>query len=326
MKRFEYVRPASLKEAVAALNMENAHLIAGGMDLVPGMQDNVIPADRLVNLKSVKDAALRGIAETPDGLTIGALTTLTEIAEHPAVMKMYAALSQAAGVVGSPQIRNVGTLGGNLAQRPRCWYFRNEEYDCLKKGGARCFAQDDKADNQYNAILGGGPSYIVHPSNAATALVALNATIHVTGPDGDRDVAADRFFALPRMRLTQETVLDPGEIITSVTLPTPAPGSKSAFVETAEKAAFDWAISGAAVSVTMSGGSVSAARVVLHAVAPIPWRSKDAEAVLVGKSLTEATIKAAGEAALTGAKPLSKNAYKVPLTKAMVRRALVAVV
>ncbi|MAF09594.1 hypothetical protein CMK11_04015 [Candidatus Poribacteria bacterium] len=322
MKNFEYVRPDSVAQAVQALDRRGAMPLAGGMDMVPGMQDNVIIADRVVNLKSIRDDGVRGIRETDYGLVIGALTTLTEIAEHPVVQSHYAALAEATVEVGSPQIRNAGTLGGNLCQRPRCWYFRNEHYNCLKKGGPRCFAADDDAENQYNAILGGGPAYIVHPSNCASALVALDATFHVAGPDGPRAVHADDFFVLPTERLLQENVLRQGEIVTHVEIAAPADGAKSAFLETAERAGFDWGISGAAVSGVVRDGVINGPRIVLYAVAPIPWRARDAEALIDGKPLTEDAIRAAGEAALAGAEPLSNNGYKVPLTKTMVRRAL----
>ena len=234
----------------------------------------------------------------------------------------YASLAEAAETVGSPQIRNVGTLGGNLCQRPRCWYFRNEHYECLKKGGARCFAYDDNAENRYNAILGGGPAYIVHPSNCATSLVALDATVAISGPNGDRTISIDDFFVLPRVRLLKENVLDAGEIVTRVTIPTPGAKTRSAYVDFAEKNAFDWALSGAAVSATFQGDRVSSARILLHAVAPVPWRALKAERIVAGTTLDEATRHEAAEAALEGAEPLSQNGYKIPLTKAMVREAL----
>lgn len=322
MKNFEYVRPVSVTQAVQALNQRGAMPMAGGMDMVPGMQDNVISTERVVNLKSIQEEAVRGIRETGDGVLIGALTTLTEIAEHPVLASRYTALTEATVEVGSPQIRNVGTLGGNLCQRPRCWYFRNEHYKCLKKGGPRCFAADDDAENQYNAILGGGPAYIVHPSNCASAVVALNATMHITGPDGSRAVHADDFFVLPTERLLQENVLRQGELITHVEIPTPPEGHRSAFLETSERAGFDWGISGAAVSGVVANGVITNPRIVLYAVAPIPWRARDAEEAIDGKALTEDAIRAAADAALVGAEPLSNNAYKVPLTKTMVRRAL----
>ena len=322
MKPFELTKPRTIEQASQALRSDNAQALAGGMDLVPSLQDNVVSADRAVNLKTIEEGSLRGIRETDEGIEIGALTTLSEMADDRTVQEGYAALAEAASMVGSPQIRNVGTLGGNLCQRPRCWYFRHEEYICLKKGGARCYAREDDADNEFNAILGGGPAYIVHPSNCATALVALNATIGIAGPNATRDVLADDFFVLPRVRLLQENVLEAGEVVTHVMIPAPRGGSRSTYVQFAQKEAFDWAISGAAVAAAFDGDRVVSGRVVLHAVAPIPWRAEWAEAILVGSALDEPTRAEVAEAALAGAEPLSKNAYKVPLTKAMVREAL----
>ncbi|GIX06359.1 MAG: FAD-binding molybdopterin dehydrogenase [Candidatus Poribacteria bacterium] len=322
MRPIEYFKPTSLQEAIQALQDEGAYALAGGMDLIPSLQENILPAKRVVNLKAIGEELLRGIGPTPNGLQIGALTTLVEIAKNETVRSRYTALAEAAETVGSPQIRNVGTLGGNLCQRPRCWYFRNEHYHCLKKGGARCFAGDELGDNQYHAILGGGPCHIVHPSNTATALRALNATVHVVGPQGRREIPIDQFFVLPRRNIMAENVLEPGELVTHVTLPEPPRGFRSTFVETGEREAFDWAISGAAVALVMNGAEVAEARVVLHAVAPIPWRARAAEEALKGQRLTPETIQRAAEAALEGAQPLSQNAYKIPLTQAMVRRAL----
>ncbi|MBM3213530.1 xanthine dehydrogenase family protein subunit M [Candidatus Poribacteria bacterium] len=320
MKSFEYVTPSTVEQAVRALGAEGGLALAGGMDLVPTLQEHLIAPDRLVNLKAVD--GLRYIRAEADGLRIGALTTLADIAGHPAVRDRYTALAQAAETVGSPQIRNVGTLGGNLCQRPRCWYFRNEDYHCLKKGGDRCFAADTSADNQYHAILGGMPCHIVHPSNTATALVALSASVSVTGPNGSRVISLDDFFVLPRTRLYAENVLESNEIITEVHVPTPAAGSRSLFLEAADKSAFDWAVSGVAVAVTLTSGRVRSARIVLHAVAPIPWRARKAEDSLTGAVLSEAVVKSAADAALAGAKALSNNAYKIPLTTSLVRRAL----
>ena len=321
MKPIRFVKPTTISQAAMALRGEHDHALAGGMDLIPTLQENVVLVDHVVNLKTIHDPSLRGITQSADGIRIGALTTLTDIAEHSSVRRDYAALAEAAEEVGSPQIRNVGTLGGNLCQRPRCWYFRNENYNCLKKGGSRCFANEEDADNEFNAILGGGPAYIVHPSNCATALVALDATIGITGPDGSRTVAVDSFFVLPRVRLMQENVLNTGEIVTHVTIPH-MPHARSAYIQFANREAFDWAISGAAVRASFQDGKLSDGRVVLHAVAPIPWRAKEAESLLNGRALDAETRSAVAEAALQGAQPLSKNAYKVPLTKAMVRDAL----
>jgi len=326
MKPIELVSPTTVEQAVQALGDGVSLALAGGMDLIPTLQDHLVAPQRLVNLKTVE--GLRYIRESAeDGLHIGALTTLAEIASNALVRERYTALAQAAESVGSPQIRNRGTLGGNLCQRPRCWYFRNEDYHCLKKGGDRCFAAADNADNQYHAILGGGPCHIVHPSNTGTALMALNASVVIAGPDqATRTSTVEKFFLLPRTRLHGENILQPDEVVTEIIVPKPEKGARSAFVEMAEKSAFDWATSGAAAMLTLDGNRVTAARIVLHAVAPIPWRVPQAENVLIGKPISDETIAEAAEVALRGAQPLSRNAYKIPQTKAMVRRVLHALV
>ena len=255
--------------------------------------------------------------------SLGALVTLAEIEEHPAVRRSYAALAEAARSVGSPQIRNVGTIGGNLCQRPRCWYYRDEGILCIKKGGSKCYAAEGK--NKYNAILGGGPSYIVHPSDCAPALLALNARVTIAGPGGKtRQVPLEEFFVLPRVNVFRENILQPNEIVTMVEVPTPAPGTRSAYLKFKERDSMDWALSSVGAALTMRNGVVGDARVVLGGVAPIPWRSKEAEAVLRGKAVTPALADQAAEAALADAKPLADNGYKVPLTKVLIRRALLA--
>ncbi len=324
MKAFEYVSARDLKAASEALRQkpEGAKILAGGVDLLTEMKERIIEPERLVNIKTIP--GLNGIKLDRKGLTLGALVTLATIERHEKIQGAFTALAEAARSVASPQIRNVGTLGGNLCQRPRCWYYRDETIKCLKKGGSRCYAADDLAENKYNAILGGGPSYIVHPSDCAPALIALGAQIRYGNGEGEpRTVSAEEFFVRPQDDPTTETILQPGEILTEVFIPTPAPGTRSTYIKFKEKDSFDWAISAVAVSaVTGSDGTVKDVRVVLGGVAPVPWRSKEAEAVLKGKKFSTALANEAAEAALKNARPLSKNGYKVPLTRVLVRRAL----
>ena len=318
MKPFAYVNAANEKEAIAALGPERGKFLplAGGMDLLALMKDYIVQPERLVNVKTLD----RTIAKSADGgLRIGAAVTIEELAGHAEAGRMYPALVQAAAEVGTPQIRNVGTVGGNLNQRPRCWYFRNEEFDCLKKGGSRCFAVD--GENQYHAIFGGGPCHIIHPSSLAVPAVAFAARFRVVGPAGDREIAADQFFLTPDRNMFGETVLQPNELLTHMILPPPR-AARSATYEVRYKQSHDWPLAAASVVLDMSGGTVRSARVVMGAVAPIPWRSEAAEAALAGKAITEQTAMAAADAAVQGAKPMTQNAYKVQIARTAVKRAI----
>jgi len=318
VKSFAYVNAAGEKEAVAALGPERGRFLplAGGMDLLALMKDYIAQPDRLVNVKGLD----RAIARTPDGgLRIGAAVTLTQLAESAEARRMYPAMTDAAAEVGTPQIRNVGTVGGNINQRPRCWYFRNEEFPCLKKGGSTCYAVD--GENQYHAIFGDGPCHIVHPSSLAVPSVALNAKFRVVGPTGERVVDAGEYFQMPDRNLFGETVLAPNELLTHVMLP-PPDAARTATYEVRFKQSHDWPLAFASVALSMSGDTVRGARVVMGAVAPIPWRSPAAEAALTGKRLTEEAAMTAADAAVQGAKPMTLNSYKVQIARTAVKRAI----
>jgi xanthine dehydrogenase YagS FAD-binding subunit len=318
VKAFAYVNAANEKEAIAALGTERGKILplAGGMDLLAMMKDYIAQPDRLVNVKNLD----RTIRKTPDGgLRIGAAVTLAELAAHADASKLYPALVQASAEVGTPQIRNAGTIGGNLNQRPRCWYFRNEEFNCLKKGGSRCFVVD--GENQYHAIFGDGPCHIVHPSSLAVPAIALNATFRIAGPAGERQVAAADYYQMPDRNLFGETVLAPNELLTHVILPAPG-GARNATYEVRFKQSHDWPLALASVSLSMNGTTVRAARIVMGAVAPVPWRSTAAEAALTGKTMSEEAAMAAADAAVTGVKPMTQNAYKVQIARTAVKRAI----
>jgi xanthine dehydrogenase YagS FAD-binding subunit len=319
VKAFAYVNAASQQEALAALSTATRGKIlplAGGMDLVGLMKDYVATPDVVVNVKKLPSA----ISVPGQGLTtIGAAATLTDVADHAALAKAYPALTDAASGVGTTQIRNVGTVGGNLMQRPRCWYFRNEEFHCLKKGGSRCFAVE--GENQYHAIFGDGPCHIVHPSSLAMPLIAYGARIKVAGPNGEREIEADKFFVMPDRNMFGETVLEPNELVTEVILPT-SRNVAAATYEVKFKQSHDWPIVTASVALRMAAGAVESARVVLGAVAPVPWRSLAAEQMLRGKRVDEAVAWQAAEAALADAKPMSHNGYKVQVAKTALRRAI----
>jgi xanthine dehydrogenase YagS FAD-binding subunit len=320
VKAFSYVNPANERDAVRALSPEFEKVLplAGGQDLLARMKDYVTEPDRIVNVKNALDATVTSMPG--GGIKIGAAMKIVDLAEHPQVSKLYPAMVLAAGEVGTPQIRNQGTVGGNLNQRPRCWYFRNEEFVCFKKGGNQCFSP--AGENQFHAIFGSGPSFIVHPSSLAVPCVAYNATFRLFGPKGERMVPAAEYFTMPTLQnVRTENVLMPNELLTHVILP--APGTiKSGHYEVRYKESHDWPIAFATVLLAMNGDAVRTARVVMGAVAPVPWRSEAAEAALAGKTITEETAAAAAEAALRGAKPLSQNAYKIQVAKTAVKRAI----
>jgi xanthine dehydrogenase YagS FAD-binding subunit len=324
MKAFQFISATDLKSASAALgnDPDRAKILAGGVDLLSEMKDYIIEPDVVVNIKSIP--GLNRLQVDRKGLTLGALVTLSEIDHHPRIREQYAALAEAALSVASPQIRNVGTIGGNLCQRPRCWYYRDEKIKCLKKGGPKCYAAEDEGNNKFNAIVGGGPSYIVHPSDCATALVALDAVIRYRDSDGKKQsVKAEEFFTTPRENVQWENILRQGDILTEVFVPAPPSNTRSAYIKFKERDSFDWAVSAVAVRATTdASGAINDVRIVLGGVAPKPWRVPEAEAVLKGQKWSAALANRAAEAALRGAAPLSRNAYKVPLTKVLVRRAL----
>jgi xanthine dehydrogenase YagS FAD-binding subunit len=317
LKPFAYVNAASEREALAGLDAQRGRVlpIAGGMDLLGLMKNYVAQPERLVNVKNLD----RTIAMQNGGARIGAAVTLIDLIEHAGLAKAYPALVTAAGEVGTPQIRNAGTVGGNIMQRPRCWYFRNEEFHCLKKGGARCFAVD--GENQYHAIFGGGPCHIVHPSSLAVPLIAYGARFRVAGPGGEREIDAEALFELPADNLMGETVLRPNELLTHVILPASA-NARSATYEVRFKQSHDWPLAMASVNLTMDGDRVKSARVVMGAVAPVPWRTPAAEQALAGRTISEVVAAEAAAAAVTGAAPMTQNGYKVQVARTAVKRAI----
>jgi xanthine dehydrogenase YagS FAD-binding subunit len=316
---FAYVRPTTLDDAVRHLAEGQGLVHAGGTDLLGCLREGVMAPSTVVSLSGIP--ALRGVEETPEGLTIGALTPLSEVAASPLVRERYTALAEAALQVASPQLRHQGTLGGNLCQKPRCWYYRGD-FACLRKGGALCYAY--AGENEFHAVAGGGPCYIVHPSDTAPALVALGALAHVAGPKGRRTVPLDQFFVLPEKDLKRETVLEPGEILTKLLLPQPPAGLRSTYRKVRSRASFDFALVGAALALQMQGDRVARARVVFGGVAPAPWPAPAVEKALAGRRLDRDTIARAAGAAVARLEPLEKNAYKVPLLRGLVQERLEA--
>jgi xanthine dehydrogenase YagS FAD-binding subunit len=320
MKPFDYALPPDPKSAAALLRERpgKARPIAGGTDLIPRMKAGLTAPERLVNLKSIP--GLDRIEPRPDGMHLGALVTLARLAADPALRRDFTALAEAAGDAATPQVRNAGTLGGNLCQRPRCWYFRHPDFRCRKKGGEECFALE--GENKYHAIFGGPECRIVHPSNTAPALMALDSRVVVLSGRKSREIPTEKFFALPAVDVSRENVLEEGELVTGVRIPRPPEATRSRYGEIRERATFDFALVSCAVALTFDGGRCVRARVVLGSVAPVPWRCPGAEAILTGARLDETVAGRAAAAALEGADPLSGNRYKVSLARTLLRRTL----
>jgi len=322
MNRFSYAAASTVDEALEVLGAD-CRPIAGGVDLLDRLKEGLLAPERLVSLKWIVELAqVRG---DEDGLCVGALVSLAVLEGHPALAgPQWACLRQALAETASPQIRHMATLGGNLLQRPRCWYLRNKLTHCLRKGGGSCFAF--RGENQRHAILGGGPCYIVHPSDPAVALLALDASVQIAGPGGVRSVPLGELYLLPRQDAHREAALDADELLVEVNVPAPAATSRGVYVKVAERGERDFALASAAVQMTLAGGAVEQARIALGGVAPVPWRATEAEAALVGQTLSEAVIENASAAATAGARPLSQNGYKVELAQGLVREALRALV
>jgi xanthine dehydrogenase YagS FAD-binding subunit len=325
MISFENIDAKSVKEAVSTLQKlrqqgKKALPVSGGSELLQLMKDRVATPDYLVNLKTIP--GLSYIKEERTGFRIGALTTLSEIEEHKGIQERLLILSSAAGEAASPQIRNAGTLAGNICQRPFCWYFRSANFTCLRKGGEICYAAT--GDSRFHAILGGGPSFIAHPSDVAPALVALDARIRIAGPGGEKVIALEKFFVLPRVDFKRENILAPEEIVTEIQLPYPKAGSKGYYYKVRERQAWDHAIVSIATVIQSRGQMCQDARVVMGGVAPIPWRAVKTEEFLRGKKLDEAVAQQAGEIALQGATPLKDNSYKIGLARSLVQRSVLA--
>ena len=325
MKSFENVNATSVKQAAMLLQKfqqekKSVIVVGGGSEILQLMKERVITPDYVVNLKTIP--GLNNIKEERGGIRIGALTTLVEMEEHPTVRDKFLILSNGAAEAASPQIRNAGTIAGNLCQRPFCWYFRSAHFDCLRKGGQICYSV--VGDSRYHAIFGGGPSFIVHPSDLAPVLVALDAQIKIVNATGENTLPLEKFFVLPQVDFKHENVLKPGDIVTEVFVPYPKSGSKGFYQKVRERLAWDHAIVSVATIVQSNGGVARDARVVLGGVAPIPWRASKAEDFLRGKKIDDATIQKVAEIAVEGARPMKDNIYKVGLTKSLVQRGLLA--
>jgi xanthine dehydrogenase YagS FAD-binding subunit len=320
LKPFSYIRAESPGEAVKHLALGDARIHAGGTDLLGCLREGVFDAAKVVSISGIE--GLGGITRSDgDGLRIGALTTITEVALDPIIKRRYAALAQAASEVASPQLRNQGTIGGNLCQKPRCWYYRGDFF-CLRKGGNQCFAVG--AENAFHCIFGGQDCFIVHPSDTAPALGALEAKVWIEGPKGKRIVPLEAFFVLPADDLTRETVLDTGEIVMEIELPKAASGLRSSYRKVRARRSWDFALAGVALALVFEGERIAKARVFLSGAAPVPWRCKEVEQIITGKKLDPDLIKRAAEASVRDAQPMEQNGYKIPLFRAVMEEELTA--
>ena len=320
MNRFEYASPDSVKQAIALLSVTwgDSEILAGGTDLLGRMKDYVSTPKRVVNIKNLP--GLHAISSENGGIRIGSLVTLDRIADASDIRQNYPALAQTVADAASPQIRNMATIGGNLCQRPRCWYFRRGLGLLPKTPDGKSLVLE--GDNRYHAILGNeGPAYFVSPSTIAPMLIAYSARIRISGPDGPRELDLEKFFKTPQSESEREHDLKANEIVTDVFLPS-AKGARAANYEVRQKEAFDWPLATASVVLQMSGNTVQSARIVMGAVAPVAWISQEAAEPIAGKSIDEQTAGAAGAAAVSKARPLSQNGYKVKLASVAVKRAL----
>ena len=317
MRAFEYTSPTTRQQAVELLSGEAA-VLAGGTDLLSLMKDDVLTPKRVVNIKDIRE--LNGVHYGPRGMQIGALTSLGDLADHPLVKQHYPAFADALLEAASQQIRNMATIGGNICQRPRCWYFRSGFGLTPKTPEGKSLVE--AGDNRYHAILGNdGPALFVSPSSIVPAMIAYEARIRIAGPKGSRELALEKLFKTPQAEGEREHDLQANEIVTDIFLSPPSAG-RYAHYEVRQKESFDWPLALAAVALHMNGNTVRSARVVMGYVAPVPWVSEEAAQALVGKAVSEETAKAAGDAAVSKAKPLSHNGYKVQLARVAVKRAI----
>jgi xanthine dehydrogenase YagS FAD-binding subunit len=319
MPGFEWCDPGSVEEALARLGPA-ALPKAGGIDLMDRLKERLEAPSRLVNLRRVR--GLDAVRESDGLVELGPLVTLARLAADPLVRARLPAVAAAAQQAATPNVRNAATLGGNLLQRPRCWYFRREAFPCLRKGGGSCFAREGR--NAYHAVFENDPCAAVHASDTAVALVAHGARAVVAGRGGSREVALEDLFVPTREDVTREHRVAAGELLVAVRVPAPGPGVRSAYLKLAERASADWPLASAAVVLDVADGVCRRASVVLGAAAAVPWRARAAEAALAGKRLDAAVAAAAAQAAVEGATPLRENGYKVQLLEVATRRALLA--
>ena len=322
MRRFDYTSATTLDETIQLLSQDgngSIRPLAGGTDLLTLMKADITVPIQVVDIKRLGEIP-RGIHETAQGLTLGALTTLTEIEMSELIQQRYPLLAEAAGLAATPQLRNMATIGGNLLQRPRCWYFRNAHFHCWLKGGDECHARE--GENQLHALIDESPCVAVHPSDLASTLLALDAHVDLRGPNGERTLAIDEFFTLPEQSHRQESALESNELVLAIHIPALPQGARSTYLKAMDRKVWAFALVGVAAILQMQGEMIADARLVLSGVAPIPWRVPAAEQLLVGQRASEALFARAAAEALADAQPLEHNGYKVPLARSLIQRAL----
>ncbi|MDQ3411197.1 MAG: FAD binding domain-containing protein [Chloroflexota bacterium] len=322
MRPVTYSSPAAIDQALTMIGSPGngeVRPLAGGTDLLTLMKADITSPSTLVDITRISELDDE-IRERSGGVEIGTLTTLSQLEASPLINERYSALAEAVAVAATPQLRNMATIGGNLLQRPRCWYFRHPHIDCWLKGGETCPART--GENQLHALFGAEPCVAVHPSDLATALVALAAEVRLRGPGRERTLAIDDFFAAPTAERRTETVIDDDELIVSIRLPAATPGTTSTYVKAMDRKVWAFAVVGVAAALRLDGSRTEAARLVLGGVAPVPYRARAAEDALIGAKISDEVIRQAAALAVAGATPLSQNGYKVPLAEVLIRRAL----
>jgi xanthine dehydrogenase YagS FAD-binding subunit len=320
MKEFKIAQPQSLDQASSLLSekKDGYFVMAGGTDLLDEIKNGIVGPEVVVDLATIP--GLSFIQEAGSWISVGAMTRVAELAGDPTIQENFPVLREAAISLASPQLRNVGTVGGNLCQRPRCWYFRDPDTICRKKGGSRCYAFRGK--NRYHAIFGGGVCYIVYPSDLAPALISLGAEAVIGGPAGEKNLPLEEFYILPQVNVRRENILQEGEILREIRIPLPKNGAKSTYYKMRERSTWDFALVSAAVNGILSEGTFREISIIMGGVAPIPWRLKKAEDYIKGKKVTEEVIRQGAKEALEDARPLQDNAYKLDLVEAVLHAAI----
>lgn len=320
MRPFAILSPATLDEARNALSegAGGTAVLAGGTDILGEVKEGTASPTSLVDITRLEGLSGIQVADG-GGASIGSLATLAQIEADSGIRSNYSALAQAAASVATPQIRNVGTLGGNLCQRPRCWYYRSPQFNCLKKGGDACYAVDGL--NKYHAIFGGDGCHIVHPSDTAVALTALDASVETFGPQGQRQIHISEFLVGPGTNMLSETGLDPGEIVTRALLP-PAAGARSIYIKAKERQAYDFALVSVAASISVEDDTVASAGLALGGVAPVPYALPHVSDAIVGSAVSEVNPQELGRIAVRNARPMSDNTYKIRLASNLVAKAI----